>query len=133
MGKSSTARMNAAAPPLYLLVLVLTPVFGATYIASTRYTDGKHAGFDVLFGSLEGVICAWFAFRWYHLPLSRGSGWAWAPRDAHVAFGFGYCDGEKSQELDVEHDVTTVYPAEIELHNIERVTTSERDLRMQEP
>ena len=85
----SESRKEAAAPPLYLLVIVLIPIGAAIYIASTRFTDNKHAGFDILFGSVEGIICAWFAFRLYHLPIRRGAGWAWGPRHRHAAFGFG--------------------------------------------
>jgi len=131
--KASQGRKHAAAPPLYLLVLILIPIFGAIYIASTRYTDGKHAGFDVVFGSLEGLICAWFAFRWYHLPIRRGSGWAWAPRHPSVAFGLGDYEVQKTQRLDVERGGTTVYPTNVELHDLERIRTSERELRMHEP
>ena len=68
---------------------MLIPFAGATYIASTRYADYKHAGFDVLFGSLEGILSAWFAFRFYHLPIRRGAGWAWGPRRRSAAFGIG--------------------------------------------
>jgi len=85
--RASKARHETAAPPLYLLVLVLIPICAAIYIASTRFTDYKHAGFDVIFGSVEGAVVAWFAFRWYHLPVRRGAGWAWGPRGQETAFG----------------------------------------------
>lgn len=119
-------RKAAAAPPLYLLVIVLIPIAAAIYIASTRFTDDKHAGFDVLFGSLEGLICAWFAFRWYHLPIRRGAGWAWGPRHRSVAFGTGmgvesygtraHSKGKQSQQFDAERGV--------ELQDIEPVVTA---------
>ena len=129
---ASQGRKHAAAPPLYLLVLVLIPIFGAIYIASTRYTDGKHEGFDVGFGSLEGLICAWFAFRWYHLPIRRGSGWAWAPRHPSAAFGLGDSEDQKTCRLDVQQRGTTAYPVNVELRDLERIGTSERELRIQE-
>ncbi|KAF2105543.1 phosphatidic acid phosphatase type 2/haloperoxidase [Lophiotrema nucula] len=122
-------RRIAAAPPLYLLVIVLVPLGAAIYIASTRFTDYKHHGFDVLFGSVEGIICAWFAFRYYHLPISRGAGWAWGPRHSSVAFGtgmnvkgyghLGLYKGDESHTRTRNHTFTTG----IELNHMEPVTT----------
>lgn len=82
-------RYQSAAPPVYTLALVLTPVGTAIYVASTRFTDFRHFGFDLLFGSLIGITTAWFSFRWYHLPITRGAGWAWGPRSYQRAFGIG--------------------------------------------
>lgn len=86
-------RNNAAAPPLYLLVIVLIPIGAAIYIASTRFTDNRHAGFDVIFGSLEGLLCAWFAFRWFHPPIRNSAGWAWGSRHPATAFGINFGTG----------------------------------------
>lgn len=109
-------RSQSAAPPLYLLVIVLIPIGPAVYIASTRYSDYKHAGLDVLFSSIEGAVCAWFAFRWYHLPIRRGAGWSWGPRSSDRAFGIGVDTGsyvrpkasketrDRSRATDVERD-----------------------------
>ncbi|CAI9633721.1 acid phosphatase vanadium-dependent haloperoxidase [Alternaria burnsii] len=82
-------RYQNAAPPVYTLVLVLVPICAAIYITSTRFTDFRHFGFDLLFGTLIGVTCAWFSFRWYHLPITRGAGWAWGPRSYDRAWGIG--------------------------------------------
>ncbi|EMD91730.1 hypothetical protein COCHEDRAFT_1194482 [Bipolaris maydis C5] len=82
-------RYQNAAPPVYTLVLILVPIGSAIYITSTRYTDYRHFGFDMLFGTLIGVTCAWFSFRWYHLPVTRGAGWAWGPRSYERAWGIG--------------------------------------------
>lgn len=82
-------RYQAAAPPVWTLVLVLVPVGSAIYITSTRFTDFRHFGFDLLFGSFIGITTSWFSFRWYHLPISRGAGWAWGPRSYRRAFGIG--------------------------------------------
>lgn len=82
-------RYQAAAPPVYSLVLVFVPIGTAIYITSTRFTDFRHFGFDLLFGSLIGIICAWFSFRWYHLPISRGAGWSWGPRSYSRSWGIG--------------------------------------------
>ncbi|PSN73013.1 PAP2 domain-containing protein [Corynespora cassiicola Philippines] len=82
-------RYQAAAPPVYTLVLVLIPFTSAIYITSTRFTDFRHHGFDLIFGSMIGILTAWFSFRWYHLPISRGAGWAWGPRSYERAWGIG--------------------------------------------
>ena len=82
-------RYQNAAPPVYTLVLILVPIASAIYITSTRFTDFRHFGFDMLFGSLIGITCAWFSFRFYHLPISRGAGWAWGPRTYQRAWGIG--------------------------------------------
>lgn len=82
-------RYQAAAPPVYTLVLVLVPIAAAIYITSTRFTDFRHFGFDLLFGSFIGIVSAWFSFRWYHLPITRGAGWSWGPRSYQRSWGIG--------------------------------------------
>ncbi len=84
---------QAAAPPVYGLLMVLIPLGVATYISSTRYTEYWHFGFDVISGSVIGIVSAWVAFRWYHLPIRRGQGWAWGPRSVSRAFGTGIGTG----------------------------------------
>ncbi|KAK4449410.1 PAP2 domain-protein [Podospora aff. communis PSN243] len=82
-------RRQAAAPPLYLLFIAVLPFFGAVFIASSRWFDFRHHGFDILFGFLIGTVTAVFAFRYYHLPISQGAGWAWGPRSTDKAFWGG--------------------------------------------
>ncbi|KAF2428847.1 PAP2-domain-containing protein [Tothia fuscella] len=82
-------RNQAAAPPVYLIVLAMIPVCGAIYIVASRVFDFYHHGFDVIFGSLIGITSAWFSFRWYHLPVTRGAGWSWGARSRDRAFGIG--------------------------------------------
>lgn len=82
-------RRQAATPPVYLLVLTVLPFFLAIFIAGSRWCDFRHHGFDILFGFIIGTITAWFAFRFYHLPISSGAGWAWAPRSPDKAFWAG--------------------------------------------
>ena len=80
---------QAAAPPTYLLILPLIPVSLATYVASTRFSDFRHHGFDIIFGSLMGMFLSWISFRIYHPPIRRGAGWSWGPRSASRAWGIG--------------------------------------------
>ncbi len=83
------ARNQAAAPPVYLLVFAIIPFFASIYISSTRYSDFRHHGFDILFGYFIGTITAIFAFRYYHLPISQGAGWSWGPRSRDRSFWAG--------------------------------------------
>ncbi|SPN97816.1 related to diacylglycerol pyrophosphate phosphatase [Cephalotrichum gorgonifer] len=83
------ARRQAAAPPIYLLILALLPFFASIFIASTRWFDFRHHGFDILFGYFIGTLVSIFSFRYYHLPISAGAGWAWAPRSPDKAFWAG--------------------------------------------
>lgn len=82
-------RYQAAAPPVYSLIFVLVPIGTAIYVCSTRFTDYRHFGFDLLFGSFIGITAAWFSFRWYHLPITRGAGWSWGPRSYQRSWGIG--------------------------------------------
>lgn len=85
----SLLRRQAAAPPTYLIVPAFLPITVAIYISSTRYTDFRHRGFDIIIGALVGIITAWVGFRWYHLPITRGAGWSWGPRSSTRAWGIG--------------------------------------------
>ncbi|KAK3941860.1 PAP2-domain-containing protein [Diplogelasinospora grovesii] len=85
----AAVRRQAAAPPLYLLVICVLPFFAAIFIASSRWFDFRHHGFDILFGFFIGTITAFFSFRYYHLPISQGAGWAWGPRSHDKAFWAG--------------------------------------------
>ncbi|KAH7414080.1 PAP2 superfamily-domain-containing protein [Phaeosphaeria sp. MPI-PUGE-AT-0046c] len=82
-------RYQNAAPPVWTLSLILVPVGSAIYVCATRFTDYRHFGFDILFGSLIGITTAWFSFRFYHLPITRGAGWSWGPRSYERAWGIG--------------------------------------------
>ncbi|KAI8956409.1 acid phosphatase/Vanadium-dependent haloperoxidase [Xylaria longipes] len=85
----AAVRTQAAAPPVYLLLLAILPFFLAVFIASSRWFDFRHHGFDILFGFLIGTITAFFAFRYYHMPIRAGGGWAWGPRSRDKAFWAG--------------------------------------------
>ncbi|KAI9891805.1 MAG: hypothetical protein M1814_002370 [Vezdaea aestivalis] len=82
-------RNRAASPPIYLLMLTFVPLATAIYISSTRYSDFRHHGFDIIIGWLLGLFFAWFGFRWTHLPIRSGAGWSWGARSRDRAFGIG--------------------------------------------
>ncbi|KAI1271052.1 acid phosphatase/Vanadium-dependent haloperoxidase [Xylaria sp. FL0933] len=85
----AAVRRQAASPPVYLLLLTVLPFFLAVFIASSRWFDFRHHGFDILFGFLIGTITAYFSFRYYHMPIRAGGGWAWGPRSRDKAFWAG--------------------------------------------
>ena len=82
-------RKQAAAPPTYLFILPLICISVPAYVASTRFSDFRHHGFDILFGSLMGAVISYISFRMYHLPVRRGAGWSWGPRSVSRAWGIG--------------------------------------------
>ena len=88
-GADREPRNRAAAPPVYLMLLALFPIGVAFYVAGSRWFDYHHHGFDIISGSLIGIIAAWFSFRLYHLPIRRGAGWAWGSRSRDRAFWMG--------------------------------------------
>jgi membrane-associated phospholipid phosphatase len=59
---------EAAALPVYKLLLPYIPLGLAIFIAGTRYFDFRNHGFDVLAGAAVGSITAYMGFRLYH-PL----------------------------------------------------------------
>ncbi|KAE8453787.1 hypothetical protein EG329_009299 [Mollisiaceae sp. DMI_Dod_QoI] len=118
------ARNQAAAPPVYLLVLAVIPFFLSIYISSTRYSDFRHHGFDILFGFFIGTVTAVFAFRFYHLPISHGAGWSWGPRSKDRSFwagiGVGNYVGTNANRV-----IEKVRPDDIEAGTAGRQTTNE--------
>jgi len=97
-------RDEAAAPPTYLLVLVFVPLGAAIFITGSRYFNYRHHGFDIISGTIIGIVTAWFSFRWYHLPLGRGSGWSWGPRSPAKAFGVGVGSHGYVDQLERTHE-----------------------------
>ena len=101
-------RTQNAAPPTYLVIFPLIPFGAAIFIASTRFSDFYHHGFDVLISAILGSLTAWLGFRWYHMPIRRGGGWAWAPRGSERAYWkrmgvLTYSDTIEPKRGDLEH------------------------------
>lgn len=116
--EASSLRRQNAAPPLYLIVIVLIPFAVAIYIATTRYQDGKHHGFDVILSSIIGSISGYLGFRLYHLPIGHSAGRSWGPRGRDRAFGIRIgslsyaqpAEGERGREdlADIETELASV-------------------------
>ncbi|PNS20966.1 Diacylglycerol pyrophosphate phosphatase 1 [Sphaceloma murrayae] len=79
-------RRAGAAPPVWGMAIILAPTLFAVWIASTRFQEFKHDGFDCISGSLCGVITALIGFRAYHNGILRGQSWTWGPRTWDNAF-----------------------------------------------
>lgn len=70
-------------PGFWRMLMVVAPIFFATYIASTLVLGYHHHGYDVVFGSLIGIFMAFFGYRMVFasvlnsalntIPLVRGS------------------------------------------------------------
>jgi membrane-associated phospholipid phosphatase len=82
-------RNQAAAPPIWLVIVAFIPIATAMFISTSRWFDYRHHGFDIISGSLLGIFTAYYGFRMYHLPLQGGNGWAWGARSRDRAFWLG--------------------------------------------
>ncbi|KAG7002214.1 hypothetical protein G7Y79_00028g062350 [Physcia stellaris] len=51
--------------------VVLVPTLAAALIAGSRIMDARHHPFDVISGSLLGIVVAWCAYRQYFPPVSE--------------------------------------------------------------
>ncbi|KAJ5186392.1 hypothetical protein N7449_011156 [Penicillium cf. viridicatum] len=108
----ASVRKRGAAPPVYLMLIAFVPTATACFIATSRWFNYRHHGFDILFGSALGIFFAYIGFNMYHLPIRRGAGWAWGARSRRRAFlrGVGVPSslgtdgwaGERGLDSDVE-------------------------------
>ncbi|KAF9963772.1 hypothetical protein BGZ70_007187 [Mortierella alpina] len=51
-------------------VILIVPIFGALLVAITRVQDSRHAGIDVTWGSILGIVFATFAYHQYYPALT---------------------------------------------------------------
>ena len=58
---------------VWRLFIAMVPSLAASLVAISRIEDARHHGFDVLFGSALGVVCAIVAYNMYFPSL--GEGW----------------------------------------------------------
>ncbi|KAL4888081.1 acid phosphatase/Vanadium-dependent haloperoxidase [Aspergillus ambiguus] len=113
--KRDAIRAQGAAPPIYMVIIAFVPLAVAFFISASRWFDYRHHGFDIIFGSIMGIVFAWVSFRLYHLPIMRGAGWAWGARSRrHALFkgvgfpsyvganGWSVMDNSREQEVDLE-------------------------------
>lgn len=51
--------------------IVMVPTLGAALVAASRIMDARHHPFDVLSGSLLGILTAWGSYRQYFPPVTE--------------------------------------------------------------
>ncbi|KAF4877675.1 putative lipid phosphate phosphatase 3 [Colletotrichum siamense] len=85
----SSVRRQAAAPPIYLVLLTMVPFCVCIFICASRWFDFMHHGVDIFVAFAIGSVTSYFGFRFYHLPIAQGAGWAWGPRSEDAAFWAG--------------------------------------------
>lgn len=56
---------------VWKMIIVIIPCMAASMIAISRIMDARHHPFDVISGSLLGILTAWIAYRQYFPPLSE--------------------------------------------------------------
>lgn len=66
-------------------LLVMVPILGAMLIAVSRIMDARHHPFDVITGSILGVVCATISYRQYFPPLTE----AWRKGRAYPIRSWG--------------------------------------------
>ncbi|EFW15094.1 hypothetical protein D8B26_004556 [Coccidioides posadasii str. Silveira] len=59
--------------------VVLMPTLGAGLVSVSRIMDARHHPFDVISGSLLGILCAWMSYRQYFPSITE----AWKKGRAH--------------------------------------------------
>jgi hypothetical protein len=52
-------------PIMGAILICGVPVMLAMYIATTRFSDFRHHGTDILCGSILGILSAFLGWRWY--------------------------------------------------------------------
>lgn len=67
------------------MAIIVAPCVGATLVAVSRIMDARHHPFDVITGSLLGVVCAYLSYRQYFPPLSE----PWKKGRAHPIRSWG--------------------------------------------
>ncbi|KAL2870213.1 ubiquitin 3 binding protein But2 C-terminal domain-containing protein [Aspergillus lucknowensis] len=70
---------------VWKMFLVMFPCLGATLIAVSRIMDARHHPFDVISGSLLGIVCAIISYRQYFPSLSE----PWKKGRAHPIRSWG--------------------------------------------
>ena len=65
--------------------IVLIPTLAASLIAGSRIMDARHHPFDVISGSLLGMLVAWCAYRQYFPPVTE----SWHKGRAHPIRAWG--------------------------------------------
>ncbi|EAW07861.1 phosphatase PAP2 family protein [Aspergillus clavatus NRRL 1] len=115
--KDGSIRKHGAAPPVYMVIIAFVPIAVASFIAASRWFDNRHHAFDILFGSIMGILFAYGGFRLYHLPITRGAGWSWGTRSCTNAFFRG-----------VQFPDSPMASAPIDMHDAQKTTREDNNV-----
>lgn len=88
--------------------IVLVPCIAAALIAGSRIMDARHHPFDVLSGSLMGILVAWGAYRQYFPPLHE----SWRKGRAYPIRSWG-AEPVKPPMIQVDDDVQPLRPTRV--------------------
>ncbi|KAL5401252.1 hypothetical protein PMIN06_000583 [Paraphaeosphaeria minitans] len=86
--------------------IVLVPTLGAALIAGSRIMDARHHPFDVLSGSLMGILVAWGSYRQYFPPVSE----SWRKGRAYPIRAWGKGPAMPPPTVEVADDVQPLRP-----------------------
>jgi diacylglycerol diphosphate phosphatase/phosphatidate phosphatase len=86
--------------------VVLVPTLGAALIAGSRIMDARHHPFDVLSGSLMGILVAWGSYRQYFPPVSE----TWRKGRAYPIRAWGKGPDLPPPNADVADDIQPLRP-----------------------
>ena len=85
--------------------IVLVPCIAAALVAGSRIMDARHHPFDVLSGSLMGILVAWGTYRQYFPPLQE----TWRKGRAYPIRSWGR-EPVKPPVIQVDEDVQPLRP-----------------------
>ena len=82
-------------------VIVILPTIAAALVAGSRIMDARHHPFDVLSGSLLGILVGWGAYRQYFPPISE----TWRKGRAYPIRSWGRGPAPPPARLELGEDV----------------------------
>jgi diacylglycerol diphosphate phosphatase/phosphatidate phosphatase len=91
-------------------LVVLIPTLAASLIAGSRIMDARHHPFDVITGSMLGLLVAWASYRQYFPPLSE----SWRKGRAYPIRSWGREPAPPPARVEIEDAVFTRAPADVE-------------------
>ncbi|KAF2109311.1 lipid phosphate phosphatase-like protein 1 [Lophiotrema nucula] len=96
--------------------VVMVPTLAAALVAGSRIMDARHHPFDVITGSMLGILVAWAAYRQYFPPVSE----TWRKGRAFPIRAWGTGPAAPTRHVDLEEDVQPLRP----MPDVERGDTS---------
>lgn len=86
--------------------IVMVPTLAAALVAGSRIMDARHHPFDVLSGSLMGILVAWGSYRQYFPPVSE----TWRKGRAYPIRAWGRGPAMPPPAVQIEDDIQPLHP-----------------------